>query len=231
MSSDALRQASREARAEAAPFVVLAMLMNLALAAVSERQGWVLGRGVGWWIWLIAAVPYAVLAVVLLLGLGANRSARQRREFVVILLAIVVAFSGAETLLLIGALVDPGRLTIGGAQLLQSAVTLWVTNVIAFGLAFWEIDCGGPVRRALSGMRKYPDFQFPQDENPGLAPPGWVTHLHDYLYLSTTNSIAFSPTDAMPLTRTAKGLMALESALSVAAIVIVAARAVNILST
>ena len=111
----------------------------------------------------------------------------------------------------------------------MSAAVLWVANVIAFGLAFWELDGGGPVRRALADARQTPDIQFPQDENPALARPGWRPHLFDYLYLSTTNSIAFSPTDAMPLTHPAKALMTVESALSIVAVLFIAARAVNIL--
>jgi hypothetical protein len=73
-----------------------------------------------------------------------------------------------------------------------------------------------------------PDFQFPQLENPQLAAPGWYPKLFDYLYISFTNSIAFSPTDAMPLSRRAKALMLAESAASAVTVLLVAARAVNI---
>ncbi len=76
-----------------------------------------------------------------------------------------------------------------------------------------------------------PDFQFPQDENPGLARPGWYPRLEDYVYVALTNGIAFSPTDAMPLTRWAKGLMALDAIISVGAVLLVAARAVNVLGS
>jgi hypothetical protein len=86
------------------------------------------------------------------------------------------------------------------------------------------------VQRALH-QRELRDFQFPQDENPGLAPPAWYPRLEDYTYVAFTNAIAFSPTDAMPLTRWAKWLMALESALSVVAILVVAARAVNVVGS
>ena len=153
----------------------------------------------------------------------------RRRAVIQALLGVVVACSLIETALLVASLVSSSALGISGPQLLQSATTLWLSNVVAFGLAFWELDCGGPVRGAMSDRRRAPDFQFPQDENPGLAQPGWTPHLVDYLYLATTNSIAFSPTDAMPLTRPAKALMALEAAVSVVAVLLVAARAVNIL--
>ena len=61
-----------------------------------------------------------------------------------------------------------------------------------------------------------------------LAAPDWHPRLLDYIYVSFTNSIAFSPTDSMPLTRRAKALMLSESAVSALSILLVAARAVNI---
>jgi uncharacterized membrane protein len=116
-----------------------------------------------------------------------------------------------------------------GRQLLFGGGALWFTDAVAFGLAFWELDCGGPVARALAPGPRRPDFQFPQDENPELAREGWAPRLWDYFYVSLTNSIAFSPTDAMPLTRHAKALMAAESLLSAITVLLIAARAVNIL--
>ena len=115
-----------------------------------------------------------------------------------------------------------------GGELLLKALAVWTTNVIAFGLWYWEVDRGGPVRR-LEKNPTPPDFQFPQMENPGLAEPGWQPRIVDYLYVSFTNSIAFSPTDAMPLTRRVKLLMLAESSISSVTILLVAARSINIL--
>ena len=84
--------------------------------------------------------------------------------------------------------------------------------------------------RALATAPRKPDFQFPQDENPQLARAGWAPRLWDYFYVSLTNATAFSPTDAVPLTRPAKTLMAAESTLSAITVLLVAARAVNILA-
>ena len=116
-----------------------------------------------------------------------------------------------------------------GTQLLGEGLAVWSTNVLAFGLWYWIFDRGGPVGR-LRPESPLPDFQFPQMENPGLAAPSWRPHFVDYLYLAFTNALAFSPTDAMPLSHTAKLLMLVESAISALTIVLVAARAVNILS-
>ena len=101
------------------------------------------------------------------------------------------------------------------------------SNVITYGLWYWEFDRGGPVRR-LDPDPPPPDFQFPQMDNPRLAEPGWQPELLDYIYVSYTNSIAFSPTDVLPLTRWAKLLMLSESAVSALTVLLVAARAVNI---
>ena len=120
-----------------------------------------------------------------------------------------------------------GRETSGG-ELLYKAMTIWSTNVIAFGLWYWVFDRGGPVRRREDNPPP-PDFQWPQMENPELAAPGWHPRLFDYVYLSFTNSVAFSPTDAMPLSRQAKVLMMLEASASAITVLLVAARAVNIL--
>ncbi len=148
-----------------------------------------------------------------------------RRTLVISLIGVVVAASVIGTAAVIISLATFGA---SGGQLLASAATILFTNVIAFGLALWELDCGGPVRR-LAEPRTTPDLQFPQDENPSLAPPGWVPHLLDYVYVSLTNSIAFSPTDTMPLTRPAKALMALEAVASSVTVLVVAARAINVL--
>lgn len=111
-------------------------------------------------------------------------------------------------------------LLIGGA--------IWLTNVIAFSLWYWELDRGGPVARA-KGTRQYADFLFPQMQAPDFAPPHWEPGYVDYLYLSFTNATAFSPTDVLPLTRWAKLIMLAQSAISLATVALVIARAVNIL--
>ena len=229
MSDSALREVEREARLEAAPFAVLVAVALAVLSLVSLRADWRLLDGIGWWLWLAAAAPWAVLAVTLRTGLRRVPGRDMRQGIVRGLLVVVVAATLVQTGILVASLVSSDDLGISGPQLLQSGTTLWLSNVVAFGLAFWELDCGGPVERALSDRRHAPDFGFPQDDNPDLARPDWSPHLVNYLYLSTTNSIAFSPTDVMPLTRPAKALMTVESAVSVIAVLLIAARAINIL--
>jgi len=116
---------------------------------------------------------------------------------------------------------DPTRLLGTGAQ-------IWLTNVIVFALWYWDFDRGGPVARAHA-HRTQPDFLFTQMTAPELAPENWESRFGDYLYLSFTNATAFSPTDVLPLTRWAKMLMMLQSAVSLITVALIIARAVNIL--
>ena len=115
-----------------------------------------------------------------------------------------------------------------GRNLIYSAVSVWLTNVIVYGLWLWEVDRGGPHLRA-GGETGFPDIQFPQMENPQLAPKEWRPRFTDYLYTSFANGTSFAPADAMPLTLKAKTLFASESIVSLITIAVVAARAVNIL--
>jgi hypothetical protein len=226
---DRLHAAAREARDDASPFALGAAGILIVLALVSMHANWELLGHRLWWIWLIVAAPYVLLSATLLFGLGRLLRHDRRREIVIGLLGVVWFFNVLGVLVLVVSLVSHTAVNITGRQLLMSGGVVWLANAIAFGLAYWELDSGGPVARALAAEPRKPDFQFPQDENPQLAREGWAPRLLDYFYVSLTNAMAFSPTDAMPLTRPAKTLMAAESTLSAVTILLVAARAVNIL--
>jgi uncharacterized membrane protein len=144
------------------------------------------------------------------------------------LILVITAANAVSAILLVRAIVKALPDTASAVSLLASGASIWGTNVIAFGLWYWEFDRGGPIHRA-EGIRKYPDLMFPQMASPELAPPDWKPHFVDYLYLSFTNATAFSPTDVMPLARWAKVAMAVQSAVSLAVGALVIARAVNIL--
>jgi hypothetical protein len=211
---------------EATLFVLVAAALLTALATVSLVEGWEL-VGVDGWVWLVLCIPELMLATALFLAKRVDDHERGQRMIEVFLAVVVVGNIGGLGLLVAGLLTDRSS-SLSGGQLLGSGGAVWLTNVIVFGLAFWTLDCGGPIRRALHGHRK-PDFQFPQDENPELAPNGWYPRLEDYVYIALTNGIAFSPTDAMPLTRPAKALMSVDATMSMVAVLLVAARAVNVL--
>jgi hypothetical protein len=225
-----LHAAMREARDDAAPFALAAAAILIALAVVSKHANWQLLGHTLWWMWLVVAVPYVLLSATLLFGLSRLVRHDRRREIVIGLLGFVWICNVLGVIVLVASLVAHSGTHITGRQLLFSGGVVWFTDAVAFGLAFWELDCGGPVARALATAPRKPDFQFPQDENVELAREGWAPRLWDYFYVALTNATAFSPTDAMPLTRPAKALMAAESTLSALTVLLVAARAVNILT-
>jgi uncharacterized membrane protein len=226
---DRLHAAVREAREDAAPFALAAAAILVALGLVSMQANWELLGHQLWWIWLVAAAPYVLLSGTLLFAIGRLVEHDRRREIVIGLLGLVWFFNVLSVGVLVISLVSHSAVQITGRQLLLSGGVVWLASVIAFGLAYWELDSGGPVDRAMAATRSKPDFQFPQDENPDLSREGWTPRLWDYFYVSLTNAMAFSPTDAMPLTRPAKTIMAAESTLSAVTVLLVAARAVNIL--
>jgi len=109
-------------------------------------------------------------------------------------------------------------------NLLRSAALLWFFNIMVFALWYRELDGGGPWKRHLSGHHAA-DFLFPQQAD-GKS---WAPQFLDYLFVAFTGATALSPADTYPLTRLAKALMMIEAVLSLTVIVILVARAVNIL--
>jgi hypothetical protein len=226
MTRNAVQEEAFESRWEAAPAVLIVIGLQVVLALVSEKEHWTLA-GLQWWVWLVCVGPEAALLAPLALDRPRHRLEQtgKRRMVGLALLTVVNLANGLLVVALIVSLVHGDEKS--GGQLLLKGGTIWATNVIAFGLLYWGFDRGGPVRR-VQPEPPPPDFQFPQMENPQLAAPNWYPQLVDYVYVSFTNSIAFSPTDAMPLSRWAKLLMLSESGVSAITILLVAARAVNI---
>ncbi|WP_375388026.1 hypothetical protein [uncultured Amnibacterium sp.] len=189
----------------------------------------------------VAVVIVGVLLVVPVVVLNPARLDRETRwsrrlsigQVLLLLLANQVALGIVIHALLTASKAD-------GPLILLATLQVWVTNVIAFGLAYWELDRGGPVSRRIKPRPQLPhaDFRFPQDEDGDAVREvaagssersGWVAAFVDYLYFSLTNSMAFSPTDTMPLTTRAKALMGLESFLAFVILALVIARAVSLL--
>jgi uncharacterized membrane protein len=178
--------------------------------------------------WLLPLLETALLAVLITLNpLRIERSSRPLRVASISLIAAISVANGWAAVRLIRGLID-GTEGQQAGPLLATGAAIWMTNVIVFGLWYWDLDRGGPAARAC-GERQHTDFLYPQMVNPELATPAWEPQFIDYLYVSFTNATAFSPTDVMPLTRWAKLLMLVQSAISLATVVLVVARAVNIL--
>lgn len=164
-----------------------------------------------------------------------TKETRWSRQASIVLASLVIV----SNLFALGMLVD--AMTEKGTEagpLLIAAGQVWLTGVIGFGLLFWELDRGGPVARRVKthAEMQAADWRFSQDENhdavaevAGSASKnsGWIPTFPDYLYVSLTNSSAFSPTDTMPLSVRAKALMGVEATAALLTSLLVIARAVG----
>ena len=156
---------------------------------------------------------------------------RRARPVILTLFGVLAAANASAAIRLIALVFDNGKVDgvpLTADRLLVAGALVLATNVITFALLYWQLDGGGPDGRAADPA-PYPDFQFPQTATSGLARPGWRPHFVDHLYLAYTNVVAFSPTDTLPLTAPAKGLMTLQSMISVGVLVVVLSRVINIL--
>ena len=179
--------------------------------------------------WLLPSVEGALLlALVVASPLPNVRHSPLRRQIAITLIGLVSAVNVYSLIELAHYLIHHN--VTNGRQLIFSGIGLWVTNILLFGLWYFELDRGGPVARLL-GEERHADFLFVQmnADAAKYAPEGWTPRLVDYLYTSFTNATAFSPTDTMPLTPQAKWLMAAQALVSFTTVGLIVARAVNIL--
>ena len=179
-----------------------------------------LSPGPGWLVLAVAA-PLSIVAMVL------HRRSKFRLNQIVgytLLSIITAAMIGALTLL-VAALLDH---TAAPRDLLRSAVALWMANILVFASWYWRLDAGGPNQRDLRGEHTEGAFLFPQMTLTDRD-RDWMPGFMDYLFLAFNTSTAFSPTDVPVLSRWAKGMMMVQSTISLTTLALLAARAVNIL--
>jgi len=181
--------------------------------------------------WLLPSFEGLLLVALLIASPHPRmRHSPMRRKLAMTLIAFVSLVNVISLVLLIHYLLHHNATSNEGRPLILAGIVLWVTNVLLFGLWYWELDRGGPIDRAMR-PDALPDFLFPQMSDAAkYAPPGWMPELLDYLYVSFTNATAFSPTDTMPLSQRAKLLMAAQALSALLTIGLVVARAVNILT-
>jgi hypothetical protein len=182
--------------------------------------------------------PVMVLAVLVPLTVMRARGVHYRRlrSVAIVMIAIVNFFNIASVALLVRELLN-GSWHATGSQLLLAGLQIWLTNVIVFGLWYWELDGGGPFPRSQEVSARESasaDFLFPQMAvNPAYSPwigQNWKPQFADYLYLAFVTATAFSPADVMPLSTMAKMLMLVEALISLVTITLVLARAVGVLA-
>lgn len=221
MSTPAWRMPARsEHRSPAVAVVVATVALQLLLPKELVIRPW----------WLLPAVTGLLVVTLLLINPGrVSRHAPLERGMALGLVAVVSVANAASAVQLVDGIIT-GSIANRPGSVLVSAAIVYGSNVVAFSLWYWEFDRGGPGERA-AGSAEYPDFLFPQMSDPEFAAKDWRPTYPDYLYLSFTNSTAFSPTDVMPLRPWAKLIMMLQSAVSLIIALLVVAWAVGALNS
>ena len=199
--------------------VLAALLLDLALPAKLT-----IGPS-----WLLPTVEGLLLLGLALASSQPGVRHSTLRRYVAIGLIALVSAVNVFSLALLSHYLLHGK-SESGRNLIFSGIALWGTNVLLYGLWYYELDRGGPIARARD-EEGYPDFMFVQmTDGARYSPPGWKPKMIDYLYTSFTNATAFRPTDTMPLSPAAKWLMTSQALVSLTIVVLVVARAVNILN-
>jgi len=178
--------------------------------------------------WPLLTAEVLLLAVLVVLNPMRLTRSTQLGKYASWALLAGITVDNTLSAALLDARIISGEVSNNAALLLGSGAAIFVTNIIVFGIWYWELDRGGPFARR-AGDQPYPDFMFPQMENPKVAKPDWRPTFIDYLYVSVTNVMAFSPTDTMPLSRWAKMMMTLQAAVALSTAALVISRAVNVL--
>ena len=178
--------------------------------------------------WVLPLIEGFLLVALIAGDPGAiDRRSKVLRGLSIALVSILALSALVATARLIDVLITGGQQTNSASDLLEAGSIVWVSNILAFALLYWELDSGGAAARAHR-TRADVDFAFPQQMNPELAPADWSPRFVDYLYLAFTNATALSPTDAMPIAHWAKLAMMVQSVSSLAILGLVIARAVNV---
>ncbi|MFF0339793.1 hypothetical protein [Kribbella sp. NPDC004875] len=179
-------------------------------------------------LWVLPVVETVLLAVLIVRDPGRiDKRSSFLRGVSITVTALLVLDALAATVRLIVALIHGGSMTNSPTKLLAAGAVVWLSNLLAFALLYWELDAGGAANRAHR-MPQYLDLAFTQQLSPEIARPNWRPGFGDYLYLGLTTSTAFSPTDVMPLAKWAKLAMGAQSMIALAVVGLVVARAVNV---
>jgi hypothetical protein len=183
---------------------------------------------------IVPIIEGVVFLIMLTIAAKPGPVPRRARPTILVLFAALVLANTIAAVRLVTLVLGNGK--VGDAapsagSLLVSGTLILLTNVVTFGLVYWELDGGGPAGR-IAQPAPPRDFQFPQMVGRDPAESGgWQPRFGDHLYVAYTNIVAFSPTDTMPLSLRVKGLMTLQSLIGLGVAVVVVARVINILPT
>lgn len=177
-------------------------------------------------LWLAIAEILLLVSLIIVTNEGYAQRSRARRNIAVVLIGVITAINIVSLILLINALIFNSAY-VNGHDMLFNGLVIYVTNILLFALWYWEMDGNGPDMRAANHTKR--DFLFPQMIHSRFGGDNWLPGFADYLYLASTNVTNFAAADTQPLTHRAKLLMLLQSLVAVVTVLLVLARAINIL--
>ena len=179
--------------------------------------------------WAFVAVVVVLLGILVIGDPGRiDRDSTWLRIMTGTLIGLISAVNATAAVRLVAGIIGAAKFSTDANVLLGSGGAIWLSNVITFGLWYWDLDRGGAAARARGSSRQ-PAFVFPEMVNAQYVAPGWYPKFIDYLHLSFTTATAFSPTDVSAIKPWAKIMMMTEEAISLLVAVLVVSRAVNIL--
>ena len=179
--------------------------------------------------WVFVVVVFALLAILVIGDPGRiDRDSTWLRIGTGTLIGLITAVNASAAVRLVAGIISNAKFSNDANILLASGGAIWLTNVITFGLWYWDLDRGGAAARAR-GSGRQPAFVFPEMTNAQYVGADWYPKFIDYLHLSFTAATAFSPTDVSAIRSWAKLMMMAEEAISLVVAILVVSRAVNIL--
>ncbi len=204
--------------------MALAVVATGLLRATLPHQ---LRNGDAAWLFLVILV---VLLAALIIG-DPGRIDRDRpwlHNLTSVLIALISIANADAAVRLVIAIVNVSSFTQDAKVLLASGGAIWLTNIIAFALWYWNLDRGGPAARAL-GTGPSAALVFPEMLHKEHVGEGWYPTFIDYFHFAFATATAFSPTDVSAVKPWMKLMMMAEEAISLVVAILVVARAVNIL--
>jgi hypothetical protein len=204
--------------------MALAVLAAGGLRAVLPSQ---LRSGDARWVFIVVV---AGLLVILIIGDPGriDRDSASLRMLTGSLIGLISVVNAVAAVRLVAGIIGAASFSTDANVLLASGGAIWLSNVIAFGLWYWDLDRGGAAARARGDGRQ-PAFIFPEMINVQYVGDDWYPKFMDYFHLSFTTATAFSPTDVSAIRPWAKLMMMAEAAISLVVAILVVSRAVNIL--
>jgi hypothetical protein len=176
--------------------------------------------------------PFVVGVLLLVLVVGdpgrIDRTDMWLRVVTGLLIAFITVVNAVSVNYLVRLILLDADKPLGPVGLLSAGVAIWIINILAFGLWFWDLDQGGAAERA-AGTTRLPALLFPEMSNPEVVRDGWAPTLPDYLHMSWGTATSLGPSDVSAIKLWSKAMMTFEAGVSLLLGVLIITRAIGLL--